>query len=121
MKVILDFQLQEHEKFLSQFNNLFKEVDSDHNGVINEEQFRTLILGMDMVIHSDNEADIKKLLEIIDPHGNNHMTYSEVVQLLSSQLVPSSSERNEESEYEMNFNQRIHFGANTSSHPESSS
>mmetsp|Transcript_25802 Transcript_25802/g.39660 ORF Transcript_25802/g.39660 Transcript_25802/m.39660 type:complete len:118 (-) Transcript_25802:388-741(-) len=91
MKVVLDFQLQEHEKFLSQFNRLFKQVDTDHNGVIDEEQFRTLILDMNIAIQhpSDTEADIRKLLKIIDPNSNNHMTYSEVVQLLSNSLVPT--------------------------------
>jgi len=62
MKVILDFQLQEHEKFLSKFNDLFREVDSDKNGVINEEQFRSLMLSMNIVIHQDTESDIQKLL-----------------------------------------------------------
>ena len=28
-KIILDFQLQEHERFLIKFTNLFKSVDND--------------------------------------------------------------------------------------------
>jgi hypothetical protein len=40
IKGILDFQLEEHERFLQEFNILFKEVDSDHNGIVNEEEFK---------------------------------------------------------------------------------
>ena len=36
LKIILDLQLQEHEKFLSGFTKHFKEVDEDNNGIINE-------------------------------------------------------------------------------------
>lgn len=39
-KTILDFQLQEHERFLYEFNQLFKGVDTDNNGVVNEQEFR---------------------------------------------------------------------------------
>ena len=35
-KIILDFQLQEHERFLIKFTNLFKSVDRDQDGIISE-------------------------------------------------------------------------------------
>ena len=90
IKVILDFQLEEHERFLQEFNLLFKEVDGDHNGIINEEEFKQLILAMNVVVQNVNEAnrDVETLLKVIDPHGNQQMTYTEVVSLLSNQMVP---------------------------------
>jgi hypothetical protein len=42
-KTILDFQLSEHEKFLYDFTQLFKQVDTDRNGIINEDEFRDLL------------------------------------------------------------------------------
>lgn len=39
LKIILDFQLQEHEKFLSRFTLLFKQIDHDKNGIIDEVSF----------------------------------------------------------------------------------
>lgn len=66
-KIILDFQLKEHEKFLEKFIVLFKTVDSDNNGVINEEEFRDLISQMD-VIHNDEEVNY--LLTVVDPYNN---------------------------------------------------
>lgn len=35
-KVILDFQLKSHEKFLKTFLTYFRLVDKDNNGIINE-------------------------------------------------------------------------------------
>ena len=43
---------------------LFKEVDQDHNGIINDEEFRQLILGMNVVVQNLSEAnkDVDTLL-----------------------------------------------------------
>lgn len=48
-KIILDFQLEEHEKFLQNFTNLFKEIDQQKLGYINEEQFKELMNRMKMI------------------------------------------------------------------------
>ena len=40
---VLVFQLTKHEEFLDGFLQLFKSVDTDDDGVINEEQFLQLI------------------------------------------------------------------------------
>ena len=58
-KVILDFQLQEHEKFLFRFTEIFKETDFDNNGVVNEDEFRELIAKMSVV---QNEEEVVYLL-----------------------------------------------------------
>ena len=62
----------------------------ERKGSINEEQFRQLILNMSIVVQNENapDQDIEALLRIIDPHNVKVMTYSQVVQLLSNQLVP---------------------------------
>ena len=43
-KTILDFQLTEHEKFLHEFTQLFKQMDRDRNGILNEDEFKDLLL-----------------------------------------------------------------------------
>lgn len=67
-KTILDFQLQEHEKFLFKFTQLFKECDSDNNGVISEEEFKALIGKMGDVV--EREEEVNYLLQMIDPYNN---------------------------------------------------
>lgn len=85
LKLILDFQLQEHERFLIKFTDLFKSVDNDQDGVISEVQFKDLLTMMNVM---ESEADIEQLLAHVDPYNNKKMTYSEVVLVLSSQTVP---------------------------------
>ena len=48
---------------------------------------------MNVVVQNEAnaESDIDTLLRVVDPHNNQQMTYSEVVQLLSNQLVPQQS------------------------------
>ncbi len=80
-KIILDFQLKEHEKFLKKFIAVFKSADLDNNGVINEDEFRDLIGSMGVI---SNDEEINYLLQVIDPYNNQQMTFSELVHLLSS-------------------------------------
>lgn len=49
-------------------------------------QFRDLMAMMGLISKDD---EIAYLLTQIDPYKNNRMTYSEVVQLLSSHMVPN--------------------------------
>jgi len=45
-KAVLDFQLKEHEKFLYKFIVIFKQVDQDNNGILNEDEFVDLVKKM---------------------------------------------------------------------------
>lgn len=77
--------MSEHEKFLHDFTELFKHIDKDRNGSIDEEEFKEL-MGQMRVLHREEE-EVVLLLQMIDPYNNQKMTYSEVVHLLSSQMV----------------------------------
>jgi hypothetical protein len=59
-------------------------VDTDRNGIINEDEFRDLLSQM-KVLHKDEELIV--LLQIVDPYNNQKMTYSEIVHLLSSHMI----------------------------------
>ena len=61
-------------------------MDETKHGVVNELQFRVLVAKMGII---QNEDEVNYLLSQVDPYNNNKMTYSEVVQLLSSHMVPS--------------------------------
>ena len=34
IKMVLDFQLPEHEKYLKGFNSLFQKIDTDNDGLV---------------------------------------------------------------------------------------
>ena len=46
---------------------MFKEVDTDCNGIVDEDQFKELIIKMGVV---STMEDVDQLLSIIDPHNN---------------------------------------------------
>lgn len=84
LRILLDFQLEGHERFLSKFVRIFKQFDTDRNGVVNEFEFRQILKSIDSG-KSDEEANA--LLDLIDPHNNQLITFSECVTFLSSELV----------------------------------
>lgn len=85
LKVLLDYQLLGHEKFLEKFMKIFRQFDTDGDGIINELEFRELVLSMDLGFSED---DIDRLLSIIDPYGNQQITFSEGVGLFTTELIP---------------------------------
>jgi len=88
LKILLDFQLKGHEKFLLKFMKLFRQFDKDKNGVINEEEFRQLIIATDP---NKTDKEIQALLNLVDPHNNQQISFSECVNFLSSDLVHMTS------------------------------
>jgi hypothetical protein len=64
-------------------------MDSDRNGIINEDEFRDLLLQMRVL---NKEEDLIVLLQIVDPYNNQKMTYSEIVHLLSSHMIQSGDQ-----------------------------
>eukprot|EP00755_Sulcionema_specki_P011828 Sspe_Gene.49932::Locus_27330_Transcript_1_1_Confidence_1.000_Length_2324::g.49932::m.49932 len=89
VKVLLDFQLQGHERFLAKFVKMFKQFDADRNGILNEAEFIQLLKAIDP---SKTEEEINALLDLIDPHNNQLINFSECVTFLSSELVKMMSE-----------------------------
>ena len=83
---ILDFQLKNHEKFLSRFLAAFRQVDTNLDGVIDPEQFHSLFMdirfdGMKfdhIPPEQQNEAEetFSTLLRIVDPHETNRIMFS---------------------------------------------
>lgn len=78
---MLDFQLATHEKYIKKFVMLFKKLDTDTNGVLNEEEFKQLLAMMRVAA---GEEDVERLLQIVDPYNNQQITFSECLALLSS-------------------------------------
>ena len=81
---MLDFRLTSHIEYLSKFLAIFREVDTDGNGIINEAEFRDLI---DISLITFTETEILKLLKNIDPHNHQSITYTQCVTLFSKVLI----------------------------------
>ena len=64
--VILSFQLSKHEEFLDGFLQLFRSVDEDKDGVLDEAQFILLIEKMQIGL---DEEQTQQFLEYLDPNN----------------------------------------------------
>jgi hypothetical protein len=84
IRTLLDFQLEGHERFLSRFVRIFKQFDADRNGIVNELEFRNILRGVDP---QKTEEAVTALLDVVDPHNNQLITFSECVTFLSTELV----------------------------------
>ena len=47
-KILLEIQIRLRDKYLSNFVSTFKQIDEDDDGVLNEEQFRDLIIKLEL-------------------------------------------------------------------------
>ena len=83
VKIIHEFQIKQREKQLKNFVQLFKSVDKDNNGIINEEEFVNLLYNMN-IFGDQLKRKIVELLTQIDPYNNKQITFSECVNLFGS-------------------------------------
>ena len=81
---MLDFQLQGHERFLSNFCTLFRELDTDSDGVLTEGQFVDLMYSLKFGF---SENKIERFLRMVDTNGNGQTTFTEIVDLLEKEQI----------------------------------
>lgn len=81
LKILLDFQLKGHEKFLQGFLRRFRSADRDEDGYLSEKEFRDLADSLEMGL---NSADMERLLQLIDPYDYQKINFSQCVSLFTS-------------------------------------
>ena len=86
IKVVSEYQIMSRAKYLSNFVELFKSVDSDNDRVIDEKEFNDLLNNIPIEKENINDYSLK-LLEILDPFNNNKITFSECVSLFSMEII----------------------------------
>ncbi|MCQ2816735.1 MAG: EF-hand domain-containing protein [archaeon] len=81
-ELILAFQIKVRSRYLRNFINIFRSIDSDFNGIININQFREFCRMCQLFSEDDENAEekIEALVDDIDPNGNNMVTFSEIVE-----------------------------------------
>lgn len=84
VKVLLDFQLHGHDRFLMRFREIFQSIDIDSDGVLNEEEFRDLV---HRVSPTRNDDEIAEQLESLDPNREKRITFSDAVSVMSPDIV----------------------------------
>lgn len=85
VKCVLDYQIRLRDKYLKNFTLIFRQVDKDSNGIINEEEFVNLINLMNICPKSLLSENVDRLLNTVDPFNNKQITYSECVNLFADE------------------------------------
>ena len=83
LEICLEYQIKLHIKYLKPFLKLFQYIDEDRDGVLNEEQFIELVKKLNIFGEENLEQVIDEFLNNIDPYRNNHITFSDTVDLFS--------------------------------------
>ena len=75
---------------MSNLHKLFVKNDEDSVGVLNEKGFNNLLNFIDF-IKNEGEQYMKKLLNKIDPHSYNNITFTDIVNLFSEEILTDES------------------------------
>ena len=86
VNILTGYQITYREKYLSNLHKLFVKCDEESVGVLNEKGFKKLLNSIDFV-QKQRRDYMKKLLNKIDPHSYNNITFTEIVDLFSKEMV----------------------------------
>ena len=81
--ICLEYQIKLHIKYLKPFLKLFQSIDTDRDGILDEEQFVLLIKNMNIFKEENIVQVIEEFLNNLDPYGYKHIIFSDVVELFS--------------------------------------
>jgi hypothetical protein len=66
---------------------LFRKVDTDTNGIINEAEFIKFIASLNIYHNSSFNENVKRILKILDPYNNKQFTFSDCVCFFQKEKV----------------------------------
>ena len=89
--------MREHERYLRTFTYHFRLADKDNDGVLNEEQFKSLVGSLPITLTNE---EVSYFLQVLDPFNTQKLTFSEIVQLFSSHKVSTNNEQQDEANEE---------------------
>ena len=64
LKTLMDFQMRQHETYLRAFTKIFRRVDTDSDGIVNEEQFNEMLANTGLDLDKDT---VRYFLQVLDP------------------------------------------------------
>ena len=88
--ILIGYQITYREKYLSNLHKLFVKCDEESVGVLNEDGFKKLMNSIDF-IQKEGMEYMKKLLNKIDPYSYNNITFTDIVNLFSEEMLSDES------------------------------
>ena len=111
IRIVLNSHIRFRDRQLKNFVELFKSVDIDRDGVINEDEFAELIQKMKIFKEEEIENKIFYFLEKIDPFDNQKITFSECINFFSGELITEIDDN--KNQYKISVLEKIFFNNET--------
>ena len=86
IQLVCENQIENREKYLKKFVQLFKKFDTDEDGILNEEQFLEMIKSIPYCL-SNIDYYIEILLNKIDPFNHRRFIFSDCVNAFSTEIA----------------------------------
>lgn len=87
IQIIIEFQIRLRDIYLKHFNEMFIKVDTNRDGIINEGEFYQLIEGINVYDQDNVDQQVNAFLSYIDPYKTGNILYSDVIDLLSKEMI----------------------------------
>lgn len=94
-KIVMDYQIKLRDRYLKNFVIIFKKVDLDNDGIVNENEFFQIINGINYY-GNESEIQTERLLNIVDPFNFQQVTFSDCVSLFSHEIIIDKDEKGNE-------------------------
>ena len=85
LRIVLNSHIRFRDRQLKNYVQLFQNVDTDRDGILNEEEFNELVQKMGIFSEEGIEGKILYFLEKIDPFDNQKITFSESVSFFAGE------------------------------------
>ena len=90
IQLVCENQIENREKYLKKFVQLFKKFDTDEDGILNEEQFIEMVKTIPYCV-SNLDYYIEILLNKIDPFNHHRFIFSDCVNAFSTEIADESN------------------------------
>lgn len=94
-KIVMDYQIKLRDRYLKNLVIIYKKVDTDNDGIINENEFFQIINNLGYY-GNDSESQTERLLNIADPFNHQQVTFSDCVSLFSNEIIIDQDEKGAE-------------------------
>ena len=98
LKIVLDNHIRFRDKQLKKFVDLFKSVDKNKDGIIDEDEFSELIHRMKIFKEEEVDNIIFQYLDKIDPYDNQKITFSDCITFFSAEIIKDTDINGNEKE-----------------------
>lgn len=96
IQMIIEFQIRLRDVYLKRFNELFKSVDTDKNGILNSEEFVHLIELVGVYNNEQINQLFSSFIRILDPFNSGNILYSDIIELFASEMTYDKDPETEE-------------------------